>query len=358
MSNASGRPLRVLVVGTCSPHVANHIRRISGDSVTIEVISNGTRHFDDGTKVHLVDFSMVKCWNFILTTRKIREVIRSFKPDVLHIHQANSVALFSVLANRTEKLPTVLTAWGSDILQNPSKSILLKWLVRYVLRRVSVFTSDAVYMADEMRKLVPEKELEIVICNFGVRETNIPIVKEKIVYSNRNHNPLYRIDKVLEGFQRFTHSDIGKDWKMIIAGQGSETDRLKELSVKLGISGQVEFIGFVDHDTNNLNYARSKFYVSLPESDATAVSLLEAMYYGCIPILSDLPANREWVKDGVNGVIVNDLDSNYYTDAFKLDAEQCSSMNRSIILEKGTQTVSRELFLSALYKAMEKKVRM
>jgi glycosyltransferase involved in cell wall biosynthesis len=43
-------------------------------------------------------------------------------------------------------------------------------------------------------------------------------------------------------------------------------------------------------------------------SDGTSVSLLEAMAAGCVPVLSDLPANREWVVDGLNGFLVSDLD--------------------------------------------------
>ena len=35
-----------------------------------------------------------------------------------------------------------------------------------------------------------------------------------------------------------------------------------------------------------------------------AVSVLEAMAHGCIPLLSDLPANRELVQDRQNGWIV------------------------------------------------------
>jgi len=345
-----------MVLGTCSPHVANHIRRISGETIVVEVISNGTDHFDNDTKIHLVDFSLVKFWNMILTTNKIRRIFRSFNPDVIHIHQANSVAFYAVLANRKLKYPSVLTAWGSDVLQNPENSFLLKWMVRFVLKRIEVCTSDAEYMAKEMRKLVPEKELDIVICNFGVKETKIPIKKEKIIYSNRNHNPLYRIDIILRGFQRFVTSEDGNDWRMIIAGRGSQTESLKDLSYQLGINDKVEFIGFVDQETNNLNYARSTFYVSLPESDATAVSLLESMYYGCIPILSDLPANKEWVQNDINGIIVSDLSSAYYQDALKIDTNVGAEMNRSIILEKGTESRSRELFLLTLDKAIQKKI--
>ena len=44
--------------------------------------------------------------------------------------------------------------------------------------------------------------------------------------------------------------------------------------------------------------------MSQPASDSVAVSVLEAMAHGCIPLLSDLPANRELVQDGDNGWIV------------------------------------------------------
>jgi glycosyltransferase involved in cell wall biosynthesis len=56
-----------------------------------------------------------------------------------------------------------------------------------------------------------------------------------------------------------------------------------------------------------LAYRRCALFVSVPESDGTSVSLLEAMAAGCLPILSDLPANREWVEDGRNGLLVDDL---------------------------------------------------
>jgi glycosyltransferase involved in cell wall biosynthesis len=44
-------------------------------------------------------------------------------------------------------------------------------------------------------------------------------------------------------------------------------------------------------------------YVSVPSSDGTSVSLLEAMTAGAYPIVSDLAANREWVG-GDGGAVV------------------------------------------------------
>ena len=41
--------------------------------------------------------------------------------------------------------------------------------------------------------------------------------------------------------------------------------------------------------------ARCKLSISVPQSDATSVSVLESMACGLAVIASDLPANREWL---------------------------------------------------------------
>ena len=51
-------------------------------------------------------------------------------------------------------------------------------------------------------------------------------------------------------------------------------------------------------------YRAASVTVSVPFSDATPMALLEAMACGSIPVVSDLPSLREWIRDGENGRIV------------------------------------------------------
>jgi glycosyltransferase involved in cell wall biosynthesis len=64
---------------------------------------------------------------------------------------------------------------------------------------------------------------------------------------------------------------------LIIAGHGYQNQVLKELTQTLKLENDVEFVGFVTQYENARLYAKSKYYISIPESDGTAVSLLEAM---------------------------------------------------------------------------------
>lgn len=342
---------RLLVVGPANRHLENFVLRVIDDVSAIEVISNKVMDMPEGVVQTHVSFSLRQLSNLINTPKLIRDRIKQFRPDVLHVHEINSVAFYAMLANRKANIPSVVTAWGSDILLNPDKSKLLRWMVKYVLKRGSAFTSDSTFMAEKMRSLMPERELDIEICNFGVPAVPIGAIKKMPqVYSNRMHNPLYRIDLVIKAFKRFVEVPGREEWKLIIAGRGSETERLKSLAIELGISDQVEFVGFLTPEENNNFYKESSLFVSIPESDATAMSLLEAMYFKCVPVVCDLPANREWIQEGVNGVIVNDYESDFLGGALSLNLDQVGELNHTKILSEATYEVSRQKFTGLHHK--------
>lgn len=347
------RRYKVLLIGPSSPHVANHYDRISNDIFDIQIISDGIGNLPEGTKFIKADFSLRSLGSFFKTPALIKKTIASFEPDVIHVHQANSVAFYTIRGAKGMKCPVVLSAWGSDILINPKKSRLFRWMVRYVLRNVDLITSNSYHMGEQVKAILPERKLDVEICNFGVLELDISTKKEKVVYSNRAHEPLYRVNEVVRAFHRFIQGrDDGKEWSLVIAGKGSLTDVLKKQVAELHLDEQVTFIGFVDTKTNIENYAKAKVYITLPESDAAAVSLMEAMYYRCLPVAYDLPASREHLENEKNGVLVTDFSENMIQRVLDLESEALLQSNYEHIREGQTVAVSRKRFKEVLLKAI------
>jgi len=207
-------------------------------------------------------------------------------------------------------------------------------------------------MAKEMEKLLFPVKKEIHIYNFGVDIKDLEIKKEKIIYSNRNHNPIYRIDKVIHAFNKLCLNEIYSDWQLLIAGQGSETESLKKQVANFGIESRVEFVGFVNQEENFKNYAKASYFVSIPESDATAISLLEAMYFKSIPILIDLPANREWIQNNENGFIVQDIESDFFNIVLSFDQNIDVEKNKEVIIAQASKKVCSENFKSLILKTI------
>ena len=83
------------------------------------------------------------------------------------------------------------------------------------------------------------------------------------------------------------------------------------MAKSLGISDSIRFLGWIPHGELPEYLASSDIYVSTSLSDSTSLSLQEAMACELAPVVTDLPANREWVTDGENGFIVpiNDIQS-------------------------------------------------
>ncbi len=332
---------KLLIIGSNSVHTFNYIDLIAGYFDDVLLLTN-KRNPDSPIPQETADFHY-NLTSFFTTPKKIRELVELYKPTHIHVHQANSYAFFTAraLGYRTNMF---LTAWGSDILLLPKKNFFWKTIVQYSLNRFSFFTADSQEVADEISKLIKVSN-PVLVANFGIEIHDIDCKKENVIYSNRLHKPLYRVEKVIHAFHRFLQSKPQENWILVVGAVGTETDKLKELTCQLGIENQVEYIGWVDAETNRNWYACSRFWISIPESDATSISLLEAMAYGCIPIVSNLPSNKEWITDGENGFIVQNLETEYLSKMLEIDFEKAIRINKDRILKDGTKEANRKKFI-------------
>ena len=338
---------KLLLVGGGSIHLKNYFSLVSDYFQASLIITNEKKYDYPDAEVFIADFSLRNPVKLQKNIKAIRKKIIEFSPDIIHIHQASAYSFLTIRAVRKLKIPIIITAWGGDILVIPNESMILRRMVKYNLKYAHAFTSDSQFMSDEILKLTDIKERPLITVNFGVEIPVLHVNKENIIYSNRLHKDFYRIDKIISAFDLFSEKNPG--WKLIIAGEGTETSRLKEIAKQCNHSKEIEFVGWVDKETNQNYYNIAKIFVSIPTTDATSVSLLEAIAADCIPVVSDLPANREWVQNKINGVIVNNVNDDFISEAFLFDQESCRNYNRKLIAENASKEASRTKFI-ALYK--------
>jgi glycosyltransferase involved in cell wall biosynthesis len=120
------------------------------------------------------------------------------------------------------------------------------------------------------------------------------------IISLRQLAPLYRIDLLLMALSRMACREGVTAW---VAGDGPDAEALAHLGWSLELDETVRFLGALDEDAVADALRAVDVYVSTSPSDGASLSLLEAMATGLLPVVTDIPANRAWIRHGGNGLL-------------------------------------------------------
>jgi len=265
----------------------------------------------DGISVHYFEqpksrHPLSKLYFFLSTFHKVRQTISKINPDVLHAHKALGYGLFAVASGFK---PAIVSCWGSDVLSLPSKSIIFKMLARYILKKASAVTVVANHMIPTVVRLGADVQKVFKISlgidgnmfniNVGkkVERVDVPVILSMRAFE-REHNVGLFINAI-----PFVINHI-PDARILIIGSGSQEQMLKQTAESLGIIKNIEFLGTVPHEYISNYLGIADLYISTSLSDGDHISLIEALACGIFPVVTDIPANREWITDGKNGFLV------------------------------------------------------
>lgn len=125
------------------------------------------------------------------------------------------------------------------------------------------------------------------LTTFGVPTT------ARTVLSLRAHEPMYRIEDIVQAFARIDQAS--DELHLIIGNRGSLTDQLRLQTLELDIAERVHFIGRIEESELPSLLRAVDVYVSASEVDGTSVTLLQAMACRTPLLVSDTAGNRCWV---------------------------------------------------------------
>ena len=214
--------------------------------------------------------------------------------------------------------PFLAVAWGSDILVEARRWLIMRMLARFTLRM-----ADGVIVDSEIQKRAVLsmgcKSSKIYCFPWGidlhrfspgktkrVRE-ELGWLHDKIVVSTRKQLPIYGVECLVRAMP-LVLARIN-DVKLLVVGGGPLLEYHKSLAKRLGIENQVKFLGNVANHLLPAILNVADVYVSTSFSDGSSASLMEAMACGLPVVVTRIPANEEWVVHGINGFLVRPGDS-------------------------------------------------
>ncbi len=191
-------------------------------------------------------------------------------------------------------VPFKLVVWGSDVLAWPRG--WRRRVARLVLSRASWVAADSIEVRRHLRALgYPPERVKLFAHGPSEDVWEVPVGhKELLILHARPLEPLYRPVQVVR-------AAAGLGARLVFTHLGSLADRVQNEAYAWGV--RAEILGFLPRREFLDLLAKARVFVAFPRHDATSVALLEAMALGAVPVLSDTPSAREWVLNGVNGLL-------------------------------------------------------
>jgi glycosyltransferase involved in cell wall biosynthesis len=272
------------------------------------------------------------------------------------------ITSYGFLASLIDFQPLIIAAQGQNIVY-PENHLLKTIFAKYAIRKSTLIHAWAEHMANKIIKLGADKN-KIFIKPKGIdikrfaNDNHERDLKAKLYFlSTRSLRKEYRIDVVLKAIKIIVNKGF-YNFQLLLAGEGDFKPYLSNLAQKLKINKHVKFLGYINHDQLPYYYNQSTIYISTVPTDGTSGSLLEAMNCGCVPIVVDNEANRQWIDDGENGLLYKNSDSYHLADCIikiinnKLSIERLISINRNIINEHANIHKNMKYFEDKYYKLL------
>lgn len=237
--------------------------------------------------------------------------IKKYNPDIVHINSA--CTRYSFLAAFYSKLFLKKVIWHNRVLET---SRIKEFIIMFFVDNV-IAISEAV----KNKFLCKKKVLTIYnpIDLSLIKPKDKDIIMKKIGLSNnfRIIGIFSRLEKwkghalLIKAFSKLEYNNI----VLLICGEGSEFNNLKELSHKLNISNRVIFTGFVENVYDYMNICDIIVNPSI-EPEPFGRVIIEAMALGKPVIVTDMGGARETIINNYDGILIKPSESDI-TNAIK-----------------------------------------
>lgn len=260
---------------------------------SLEVNQNIVRQKADSGKIE-----------YLKKIKKVKKLVKEIKPDILHAHYATSYGLLGAMTNFH---PFIISVWGSDIYDFPTKSRLHKLILKHNLKKADYILSTSNIMKEETEKYTDK---DIKVTPFGVDTSKFfPSINEKepkdeiIIGTIKSLEEIYGIEFLIRAFSKVKNANENLKLKLRIAGRGSQEKYLKDLCVELDIDKHVTFLGFLNEEQVINEFQNFDIAVFPSIFESFGVAALEAEACGVPVVVSDAGGLMESTKPNVTSLV-------------------------------------------------------
>ncbi len=246
-------------------------------------------------------------FRFLSTFLRLIFRARSWRPDLLHQHYVGPGVIYPILLHKITKLPLVVCACGSDILEDFHIRLDQPFLVRSAFRNSVAVGFCSQYLMNEGAELVRAAGKQACVMRNGVDVEAIasaPIYSNKtpyllnvgrFVYKKGQDNLVHAYKQVLSAFPNAP--------ELWLCGDGDERPKVEEMVKFLGLQDHVRFMGERPQTEVASLMRGCEFYVHSARMEPLGIVLLEAMAAGKAVVSPYVGGIPETVVPNVTGIL-------------------------------------------------------
>lgn len=259
-----------------------------------------------------------------LIKTRVSNLIKTFKPDVIHIQDHFIISKAVIKVGKNLGIPVI----GTNHFMPENLTALIrseKWKKKLekilwaefskVLNQIIVITTPTETGAKLIR---PKLDVKVIAITSGIDlndfnpfgnpenirlKYNIPL-KPVLLFVGRL-DPEKNIEEILRALA-FVSKKI--DFCFVIVGKGLRKKALEQLTEELGITNHVIFTGFVPEEDLPFLYKLSRCFIIASIAELLSLATLQAMASGLPIIAANAGALPELVHDKINGYLFNTND--------------------------------------------------
>ncbi|MCJ7432222.1 MAG: glycosyltransferase family 4 protein [Anaerolineales bacterium] len=289
-----------------------------------------------------------------------RRLTREINPNLIHAGPIQTCAFIAMLSGFR---PVLTMSWGFDLMDDVHKNKWMERITKYVLRNTQYFISDANVSRDKAVAYGMNPNHTIVfpwgvdLQHYRQKPSAVRLPSSMVLFCNRSWEPRYGVDVLAKAFVKIAADR--PEVSLILLNGGSQGAAIRQILQNGGVLERVYFGGQVAQTDLPNWYHRADLYISPSHVDGSSVSLMEALACGLPCLVSDIPANKEWVTESENGWLFEDGNADMLAEKI-LFAIKCKSLAKignasRVIAEERADWKKNAMKLMQTYETILKK---
>lgn len=340
MTGTQGRVRVVLVASSFHPYtggVEQHVRQVAtefaraGVAVEVWTVDRGERlgvQDVDGVRVRYLPTplparSAAALGRLLRAAPRAaaawRRAHREFRPDVLHVQCFGPNGLYALALHHLTRTPLVVTSHGETVADDHGafdRSALLRAGLRHAISRAREVTAPSELVLEDLRSRFGLRG-GVVVPN-GVH-LDAPVGDPPALPPGPVVLAVGRLER-MKGFDLLLDAVAALDdprVQVAIGGDGSQREALLAQATRLGLSEQVHLLGRLS-DSEVAGSMRAADVVVVPSRwEAFGIVALEAWRAGTPLVASVHGGMPEFIRDGVDGLVVDPVDPEALASAIR-----------------------------------------